>query len=142
MFGLRKINDEDFEFLWQLHNAALKEYVTQTWGWDEDWQRKDFTERFNTADGKIIVINGTDAGFLWVINKESETKLASIRLLPEFQNKRIGTQIIQNLIEVARAVNKPLTLHVLKVNPAKNLYERLGFETVEELEHHFLMKFN
>ncbi|CAN5600415.1 hypothetical protein BH24ACI2_BH24ACI2_15400 [soil metagenome] len=124
----------------QLHNAALKQYVTQTWGWDNDWQQQNFERNFNSDVGEIIVINGTDAGFLWVIEKETETLLASIRMLPEFQNKGIGTKIIQKIIGESQKKNKPVRLQVLKINPAKKLYERLGFEIFDETKTHFLMK--
>ena len=134
----RLIKEEDFEFLWRLHNAALKEYVRKTWGWDEDWQRKNFLENFNTADGEIIVIEGRDIGFYWVIEKENEILLASIPLLPEFQNKGIGTGIIRDLLGKS---NKPVRLQVLRVNPARDLYERLGFKIVDETETHFWMIF-
>ena len=133
----RAVKEADFEFLWRLHNAALKEYVRETWCWDEDWQRKNFLENFNTAYGEIIVFEGQDIGFCWVIEKEDEALLASIRLLPEFQNKGIGTVIIRNLLD---KTNKPVRLQVLKVNPARNLYERLGFKIVSETETHFWMR--
>ena len=133
----RSILEIDFEFLWRLHNAALKEYVGRTWGWDENWQRKDFLEKFNTGDGEIIVFEGKDIGFLWVIETENEILLASIRLLPEFQKRRVGTRIIRDLIEKS---NKPVKLQVLKVNPARGLYERLGFKISGETETHYWMR--
>jgi ribosomal protein S18 acetylase RimI-like enzyme len=134
---LRQIELSDFDFLWRLHNAALKDYVTQTWGWDENWQRESFIKTFNPSEGKIIVIDGEDAGYLWVIEKENETLLASIRLLPGFQNHGIGSKIIRDLLDKSE---KPVTLQVLKVNPAQRLYERLGFEICEETATHFTMK--
>ncbi|MBA4185763.1 MAG: GNAT family N-acetyltransferase [Acidobacteria bacterium] len=133
----RQILPDDFEFLWRLHNAALKIYVEKTWGWNEDWQRANFKNTFNPSNGEIIVACGADAGFLRIIEKETETLLASIRLSPEFQNKGIGTQIIKNLLAESE---KPVKLQVLKVNPARALYERLGFEVVGETDTHFLMK--
>src|SRR5687767_14528099 len=117
--SFRKIESEDFEFLWRLHNAALKDYVLQTWGWDEDWQRETFTKNFNLSNGEIIIFEGKDIGYFWVIEKESEILLASIRLLTEFQNKGIGSRLIKNLVNKS---SKPVTLRVLKVNPAQNLY--------------------
>ena len=135
--SFRKIDPEDFEFLWWLHNAALKDYVSETWGWDEEWQRENFTKNFNPAVGEIVVFNGKDIGYFWVIEKEKEILLASIRLLPEFQNKGIGSQLIKNLIVEA---GMPLTLQVLKVNPARKLYERLGFVIEEETETHYILK--
>jgi len=133
----RPIVADDFEFLWRLHNAALKEYVEQTWGWNEAWQRKDFESKFNPNDGEIMVINGTDAGYLWTVEKETEVLLASIRLLPEFQRRGIGAKIIADLLNQTQ---KPVRLQVLKINPARALYERLGFEIVGETETHFTMR--
>lgn len=66
--------------------------------------------------------------------QENEIPLASIRLLPKFQNRGIGTKIILDLIEKS---NKPVKLKVLKVNPARKLYERLGFKVSGETETHF-----
>lgn len=134
--GFRPIEDDDFDFLWRLHNAALKEYVSQTWRWDENWQRKNFAEEFSKNNGKIIVFENQDAGFFWFKEKPLENLLVSIRLLPEFQNKGIGTQIIKNAIKNS---GQPTGLQVLKVNPARRLYERLGFQIVGETETHFVM---
>lgn len=134
----RQIEDDDFDFLWRLHNATLKKYVSQTWGWDETWQKKNFAGEFETKNGKIIVFEKRDAGFFWFKEKPEENLLVSIRLLPEFQNKGIGTQIIKNLTKHSE---KPFRLQVLKVNPARRLYERLGFQITEETETHFVMKF-
>ena len=118
--NFRKIESGDFEFLWHLHNFALKDYVTQTWGWDEKWQRENFEKDFNPADGEIIVFEGKDIGYFWAIEKESEILLASIRLLPDFQNIGIGSFLIKKLIDQS---SKSIILRVLKANPARKFYE-------------------
>ena len=135
--SFRQITFDDFDFLWRLHNAALREYVEKTWGWDEGRQRELFAEGFNTNNGKIIVVDGADAGYLWTIEKEAETFLVSIRLLPEFQNVGIGTKVIEDVLAKSK---KLVRLQVLKINPAQNLYRMLGFETVGETETHFIMQ--
>ncbi|HLM00911.1 MAG TPA: GNAT family N-acetyltransferase, partial [Pyrinomonadaceae bacterium] len=73
--------------------------------------------------------------------KKDETALVSIRLLPEFQNRGIGTKLIKDVLAASIAKNKPVRLQVLKINPARNLYERLGFEISGETGTHFLMRF-
>ena len=135
--SFRKITSTDFDFLWLLHNAALKEYVEKTWGWDENRQRELFAEGFDTNNGEIIVVGGADAGYLCTIEKEAATLLVSIRILPEYQNRGIGTKIIK---DVSAKSKKHVRLQVLKINPAQNLYRKLGFETVGETETHFLMQ--
>ena len=137
----RQITIKDFEFLWQLHNAALKKYIAATWGWNEALQRRLFAESFNPEDGVIVVAGGKDAGFLRVVEKETEIVLISVRLLPEFQNRGIGTGLIKDVLAEARAKNKPVRLQVLKINPARNLYKKLGFEVFGETETHFSMRF-
>jgi ribosomal protein S18 acetylase RimI-like enzyme len=137
----RQIKIKDFEFLWQLHNAALKKYVAATWGWNETRQRRLFAESFNPEEGVIVVADGKDAGFLRVFEKEAETVLISIRLLPEFQNRGIGTKLIKDVLAASLAKNKPVRLQVLKINPARNLYEKLGFKVFGETGTHFLMRF-
>ena len=133
---LRPITDADLEFLWHLHNAALKKYVTETWGWDEEWQRRNFEERFNADNGTIIVVNHSDAGFWWVNERSDEIFLVSIHLLPAFQRRGIGTRLIRSLTDNSY---KPVRLKVLKVNPARRLYERLGFSISDDLDTHFMM---
>lgn len=134
----RAIEASDYDFLWLLHKAALKKYVTATWGWNEDWQREYFAKEFNTENGKIIVFENQDVGFLWYRVNQSENSLVSIKLLPEFQNKGIGTEIIKELIENS---DKSITLQVLKINPARCLYERMGFMVSSENETHLKMTY-
>jgi ribosomal protein S18 acetylase RimI-like enzyme len=83
------------------------------------------------------VVDELDAGFLWVNEHEAETVLVSIRLLPRFQNKGIGTKIIREILDSSK---NPVRLQVLKVNPALNLYKRLGFKVFAENETHFSMR--
>jgi ribosomal protein S18 acetylase RimI-like enzyme len=133
----RSIKIQDMEFLWELNNLVMKDYVTQTWGWDEDWQRQYFFKNFDKNTGEILVFDNTDIGFYRVIEEQNETFLVSILILREFQRKGIGTKLIQELILLK---TKPIRLQVLKVNPAQNLYKRLGFKQVSETETHLIMK--
>ena len=52
------------------------------------------------------------------------------QLLPEFQSKGIGTQLITKLQEERANAVKPIMLCVLHSNPAFALYARLGFEVI------------
>jgi ribosomal protein S18 acetylase RimI-like enzyme len=133
----RPIRLEDSEFLRELNRLVMKDYVTQTWGWDEVWQRQYFVRNFDKNIGKILVLDNVDIGFYRVTEDQNETFLVSILILPEFQKKGIGTNLIQDLIA---AKTKPIRLQVLKVNPAQNLYKRLGFTQVSETETHLIMK--
>jgi len=138
--SLRPAREEDFDFLYDLHRAAMQHYVTQTWGWDEAWQRQYFQQHFNQAECQIIIFEGKEVGAFSVRKRETEVFLNFIEVLPEYQNRGIGTAVIRSLIEGAHHSGWPVGLQVLKVNPARSLYERLGFLTTGETATHYLMR--
>src|SRR5215213_4359400 len=96
--SLRKVRADDYEFLWRLKTESLRSYIEQTWGWDEAWQRTDFAERFDPEVGQIIIVDGSDAGYWSVDERTDEILLVSIHLLPEFQNRGIGSGLITELV--------------------------------------------
>jgi GNAT superfamily N-acetyltransferase len=48
------------------------------------------------------------------------------------ENQGLGTAIIKHLLRQASQQNMPASLQVLEVNPARQLYERLGFRAIGE----------
>jgi ribosomal protein S18 acetylase RimI-like enzyme len=54
--------------------------------------------------------------------------------------RSIGTEIINRLIEKAKQDGGPVTLGVVKTNPAGRLYERLGFRVSHEDDRKFYMR--
>ena len=63
-----------------------------------------------------------------------------IGVLKAFRGRGIGTQLIESVKAKAFSEGLPVTLRVLKVNPARIWYERLGFVMAEERETHYYMK--
>lgn len=59
-------------------------------------------------------------------------------ILPEYQGKGIGTQILLNVLEENKDVR--IYLKTYKENPARNLYQRVGFKKYDETETHWLME--
>lgn len=139
-YVLRQAGDQDHDFLYQLHVAAMQPYIAATWGWHEDWQREYFDRKWNPTACQIIQIHGQDAGVLVVHWQEKTGVLELIELLPDFQHHGVGTAVIHDLQQQARARHLPLALHVLKANQAAHqLYERLGFTVSEERPDRFVM---
>ena len=50
-----------------------------------------------------------------------------IALLPEYRGRGIGTALLEELLVEADATGRRVTIHVERFNPARRLYERLGF---------------
>lgn len=140
MYSLRQATYNDYEFLYQLHVAAMWEYVEATWGWQEKWQREYFDRKFDPKGRQIIQIDGKDAGVIAIEEREEAVFIALIEILPDYQNRGVGTNLLRHIIQTAHASNLPVTLHVLRVNaPARRLYERLGFIIAKDEEHRYYM---
>lgn len=138
--SLRSATIDDADFLYSLHRATMKMYVIQTWGqWDEVWQSLYFHRHFNPATCQIIAFQGQDIGVISVERRPIEMFLSNIELLPPYQGQGIGTYLVRTLVEEAWQKDVPLSLQVLKVNPARKLYERLGFSIIDETATHYRM---
>jgi ribosomal protein S18 acetylase RimI-like enzyme len=137
--SFRQATQNDYNFLCELVKTTMREYVEPIWGWDEDWQSTYFRERFDPAAVQIIVLNGQDIGAVSVDTRPEELFLSQIYILPAYQRRGIGTHLIQSILDEASAQGLPVTLQVLRGNPARGLYERLGFIEIEETGTHYRM---
>jgi ribosomal protein S18 acetylase RimI-like enzyme len=138
---LRLARPEDSEFVFQVKKAALGEYIEQTWGWDEGFQRDFHVKDYDPTTIGIICWQGTDVGWLEVDRGSDNFLLTGIYILPEYQSRGVGSAVIRQIIREAKETQLPLRLEVLKVNPrARVLYEKLGFVVTGETETHNLMR--
>lgn len=136
MFCLRLATDDDKDFIFDAFKRAMREYVEWAWGWDEEAQRYSFWRNFpikGEGDGlKVICVADQRAGALFVEEAAQYYWVRTIFLLPEFQGMSIGSALLEQEAVRARSVGKHFALKVIKMNPAKRLYERLGFKVVSE----------
>lgn len=133
-YALRRSVAADFEFVFQLNKANMRRYVEPLRGWDDDAERDDMRRHFLPGTDQIVVGGGRDVGRLAVDRYPDRIDLRHIELLPEYQGRGIGTKIIRDILVEARGLSVPVTLTVLSINPAKRLYESLGFVTVGETD--------
>ena len=128
---LRPSSPADLEWAFELHRAALREYVEPIWGWDEELQRRLFTDGYDANSGQVIQADGQDVGVLVVEDRAEELYVRRIELLPASQGMGLGTSILSLLLRRAHASGRPISLHVLKSNTrAAQLYERVGLRVV------------
>ena len=129
--ALRPATPADAEFCYQLHKAAMGEYITAIWGWDEQVQRAFHERAFNPHRWQIITVGQADAGMLDVEYRPEEIYLSRIEIDPRYQGHGVGTRIISALLDEAQRKGKDLVLDVLTVNRrAYALYQRLGLTEV------------
>lgn len=138
--GLRPCALEDREYLWWLHRETMRDYVGKTWGWDEAFQRGKFDENFDPLALLIIEHDSEPIGYISVRRPGDEIFLAPIEIASAQQNQGIASQLIKELLDEADRSQLPVKLQVLKVNPSRRLYERLGFHCAGETATHYLMR--
>lgn len=114
--------------------------IEPLFGWDQRHQEESFAGWFDLQQAAIIMADGRDVGWLQASANEREVVLGSLYVIPEMQRLGIGTHILRELMAEARRASKPLTLAVMKNNPAIRLYERLGFRLTHEDEYKFYMR--
>ncbi len=139
-YTLRSATQDDYDFLYRLHVAAMKYLVAQVWGWEDAWQEHFFADHFDPAPARIVVMDGKNVGVIAVEWREIDAFIANIEILPEYQGRGLGAAVIAHVIEEANARDFPVRLQALKINPARRLYERLGFVVTGETETHMLMR--
>ena len=76
---------------------------------------------------QMIVAEGQVCGWLHVRDSADGIDLHQLYVSAERQNRGIGSAILRALQGHAAAAKRPLRLNVLVNNPARRLYERLGF---------------
>ena len=139
--ALRPARESDREFLFALLQGALGPHIVKTFGpWREAEQREHFFASLKLALHQIVELAGEPIGCLNVARSAEQLKLNRVFLLPSHQGRGIGSQLVQALAAEADASGVPVRLRVFKVNPARHLYERLGFRVTGEIETHFLME--
>ena len=119
----------------------MREYVRETYGWDDNEQRRLHEQRFLRSATRIIVVDEKDVGLVATRDEEEGVRLLQLFLLPEAQGKGIGAHVLGRVLEEARRGQRRVALQVLKSNPrARGFYQRYGFAVTGETETHYNME--
>ncbi len=90
-------------------------------------QRHHYLAAFPGADTAVIEVDGKAVGRLLVDRREQEIRLADIALMPADRGQGIGEAVLEALQQEAAGAGQLIRLQVARGNPARRLYERLGF---------------
>ena len=124
--ALRAAVPGDRDFVAAVYDATIRPYAEQTFG---VWDRNTAARRFDPATYWIVRARGVDAGCQQIVDEGTHLQLNVLYILPRFQNAGIGSVLLERMIAAA---DKPIRLRVLRVNPARRLYERHGFTVYDE----------
>jgi len=138
--ALRPARPADSAFCRRIKNENMRWIAEQLFGWDEAQQVERFARQWNVDEVRIITAAAEDAGWLQTATVEDAVFLKQIYMDRPFQRQGIGTRVMRIVIDGARQDGKAVALDVVKINPARRLYERLGFRITGEEDHKFNMR--
>lgn len=139
----RQATEEDEPFLWEMLADAAHEDSVRTVAanpgtarYVEGWGRGGDLGFVAVAPGSgeplgaawLRLLVGENRGYGYVDDRTPEIAVA---VRPAARGTGIGASLISRLLQAARARYRAVCLSVRADNPARRLYERLGFEVVE-----------
>ena len=146
-YSIRPATHADERFLWEMlfHAANMAEDGATS---GEDAKTHAYLAKYVRGWGRAgdlgtiaLADDGRPIGAAWVrllagAEKnypaiDDDVPELAIAVLPEQIGQGIGGRLLARLLEDARPVHRAVVLSVREANPARRLYERLGFAVVE-----------
>jgi GNAT superfamily N-acetyltransferase len=87
---------------------------------------------------QVIECDGMPAGRLYVARGSTEMRIVDIALLPSYRG--VGSWLLEESLAEAARTGKRVSIHVERFNPARRLYERLGFRRIADQGAYLLME--
>ena len=148
--GLRPVTEADREFLLRLYASTRADELAQV-AWAEGALEAFLEQQFSAQDAHyranypgatldVIEVDREAAGRLYVHRGEDDIRIMDIALAPRFRGRGIGTALLRELMAEAGSSGRSLSIHVEMQNPARSLYDRLGFVPAGEHGVYVLMK--
>jgi ribosomal protein S18 acetylase RimI-like enzyme len=146
------MTDDDLAFVGALY-ASTREHEFAPLGWpaeqlrsflaqQHELQHLHYRSHYPEADSLILEQAGEPVGRLYIEQRADALHLIDLALMPQLRGRGIGGAILADLIAAARAAGRKVSLQVVHHNPARRLYERLGFRTVEDVGAYLRMEWD
>jgi ribosomal protein S18 acetylase RimI-like enzyme len=136
---LRPAQPDDFAFCERTYFEPMRATIEEL-GLDEARHLANFANRWQVEQVRIVMMCGQVIGWLQTASTDDSLFLAQLFIDTRFQRQGIGSRLVRILIEEAAHEHKAVTLGVVKTNPARRLYERLGFSVTHEDQYKFYMR--
>jgi len=140
--SLRSVTPGDEPFIREVY-ASTRDAEMALVPWDDETKQRFIDQQFHAqsvhyasnypdADFDLVLVDEQLAGRLYVQRRGDGIDLLDIALLSAFRNRGVGTRLMLRLVDEAHGAGVPLRLHVERFNPARHLYDRLGFAEIED----------
>ncbi len=127
--NFRKAEKSDMDWLYETFKATMSDYIEKTWGWNELFQQHGFYDNLPPSSFIIATTSAEDVGAYSILEKNDHLWLEMVIVPFLHQGKGLGRTLVEKAQQSAKEKQKPLRLSVLKINPARDFYLHLGFES-------------
>lgn len=143
MYIFRKATEIESGTIYSLYCRVMRGFISEIWGWDEQWQKNDFSTRFNENEITVVFQRNKLVGYCHVENDNNQLYLRMMVIHPDHQKKEIGTKLLKAFISSGKVQSKSLGLQVFKINSrAKEFYEKYQFIVKSETPNSYFMSRN
>jgi GNAT superfamily N-acetyltransferase len=139
LIAFRPARSQDFDYCKRIYFGEM-EWIIRELHLDELAQAESFQKQWDHTQVRIITLQGADIGWVQTFTQDDSLFIAQLFIEHPHQRRGIGTEVMKRLINEAARLNQAIRLDVVKINPALQLYERLGFRISGEEDRKFYMK--
>lgn len=138
--SMKQAHHNDIEFLKNLRLVTMNGHLEKL-GLpnDDNTNLKQIKHHFHAAN--ILYIYDKPIGLLKFYQDDKTIHILQMQILPEYQGKKIEEGLLRELQEETKFTSKNIDTSVLKSDPMKDLYERLGFNVVSQNDNEFMMQY-
>ncbi|WP_394388169.1 GNAT family N-acetyltransferase [Shewanella woodyi] len=148
-----KVHSEvDLPFLLQLYTSVRRdEFAAANWPEPQlnlflseqfSAQYRYYCQHYSTDRFDIIYYQNQAVGRLFVdywLDERQEIRIVDISLVPEYRGIGIASCLLERLFIEAETLGLTVSIHVERNNPARVLYERLGFKLKTQTDEVYLL---
>jgi len=125
-YTLRPASKYDYRYCYRLTKKNMHDLYCRHWG---GWLAAEFRNGFVLNNITMVIIAGRRAGYISVKQTPDSIYIDNIQISPAWQGHGIGSDILKRILDGSD--KKSVRLATFDDNPAKRLYERMGFSVVE-----------
>jgi len=131
-FSTRAAQEGDVEFLFELKKQAEFGAINAIFGWNEQLQRNMHQDEWAEERPTIIEASGDAVGSFLLQKKEEHFYFCRFFLLPAYQGRGIGSEILSHCLKIADSEGRAIKLCYLQGNRVGGLYRTFGFKVTSE----------
>ena len=131
---ITEVSIGDADCLAEIRAVAMRPSLEKLGRYDPQRVRKRFLDTFIASETWKIEMDGKIAGFFVLRDKKDHFYLDHLYIHPIFQNKKLGSLVIDHIVKITVTRQLSIRLGALKESPSNQFYLNHGFTKIGEDE--------